>query len=211
MADTRAYNSPRRQRQAEHTRSEILGAARRLFSDRGYAATPITEIAADAGVSVPTLYASVGSKAAIALALVEFIDDEVDMATLAAPQFEATTGLGVLRANANLCRVLNEQCGDIMRALLSAAAADSEVAPAAAQGRQIHRDGCRMVVERLDSLEVLSHDLTVEQATAILTTTTAPEAVEQLVAEHGWTYDDVENWLIRALPRLLLDPAAHPG
>jgi AcrR family transcriptional regulator len=43
----------------------MLDAARRLFLERGYAATTIPEIAAAAGVAVPTIYWAFGSKRAI--------------------------------------------------------------------------------------------------------------------------------------------------
>lgn len=43
----------------------MLDAARRLFIERGYGATTIPEIAAAAGVAVPTIYWAFGSKRAI--------------------------------------------------------------------------------------------------------------------------------------------------
>ena len=43
----------------------MLDAARRLFLERGYAATTIPEIAAAAGVAVPTIYWAFGSKRAL--------------------------------------------------------------------------------------------------------------------------------------------------
>ena len=43
----------------------MLEAARRLFLERGYAATTIPQIAAAADVAVPTIYWAFGSKRAI--------------------------------------------------------------------------------------------------------------------------------------------------
>ena len=43
----------------------MLDAARRLFLERGYAGTTVPEIAAAAGVAVPTIYWAFGSKRAI--------------------------------------------------------------------------------------------------------------------------------------------------
>jgi AcrR family transcriptional regulator len=204
MTEARAYRSPRRAAQAAETRRQILSAARRLFSERGYAFTPINAIAAEAGVSVPTVYANVGSKAQLALALVEFINDEVDMASLAAAQFSATTPRAVLAANAHLARVLNEQCGDIILSLLSAAASSAEVDPAASEGRRVHREGCEAVAARLDAMGALAEHVDVDQAGAILATYTGPEAVGRLILEYGWSFDEVETWLGDAMPRLLL-------
>ena len=60
-----AMSRPSRQKiAAAATRREILGAAERLFAEQGYAQTSIVDIAAAAGVSVPTIYASVGQKKA---------------------------------------------------------------------------------------------------------------------------------------------------
>jgi len=206
MSEERAYRSLRRARQAEQTREEILSAARRLFGENGYAATTISEIAATAGVSVPTVYASVGSKAKLALSLVAFINEEVDMASLAAAQAQATTPQDLLAANAHLARVLNERCGDIIRALLSAAASSSEVVPAADEGRRVHREGCYAVAARLQEMGALNEKVDAARSGAVLAAYTAPETIERLTAEHGWTFDELEAWLTYAMSRLLLRP-----
>jgi DNA-binding transcriptional regulator YbjK len=52
----RRYDSTGRQAQARRSREAILDAARRQFLDAGYAATTIAAIAAEAGVSVETIY-----------------------------------------------------------------------------------------------------------------------------------------------------------
>src|SRR5450759_4910552 len=54
-----------RRRDRAETRARMLDAARRLFLERGYAATTILEIAAAAGVAVPTIYWAFGSKRAM--------------------------------------------------------------------------------------------------------------------------------------------------
>src|SRR5262245_36526950 len=71
-----AATPSRRAKQAEQTRSEIIGAARRLFASQGYAATSVKDIAREAGVSVQTLYDSVGSKADLVRRLNDLIDAE---------------------------------------------------------------------------------------------------------------------------------------
>jgi AcrR family transcriptional regulator len=63
--------SPGRKRRGEgHTRrDEILGAAKELFLEEGYAATTIRKIADRVGVSAPALYLYFSDKEAIMLAL----------------------------------------------------------------------------------------------------------------------------------------------
>ena len=51
-------------------RDDILGAARVLFAERGYAATSVREIAEAVGVTKPTLYYHFGSKDGLFTALV---------------------------------------------------------------------------------------------------------------------------------------------
>ncbi len=61
----RRYDSSRRRAQAEDTRSAIVRAARDLFLDQGYGRTTIADIAGSTGVSVETIYAAFGNKAAL--------------------------------------------------------------------------------------------------------------------------------------------------
>src|SRR5262249_18658816 len=58
----RRYDATRRRQAAARTHAAILDAARELFTERGYTATPMTTIADRAGVALDTVYASVGRK-----------------------------------------------------------------------------------------------------------------------------------------------------
>jgi len=58
----RVYRSDLRADQARATRRQVVTAASRLFAERGYAATTIAAIAAEAGVSRKTVFTSVGGK-----------------------------------------------------------------------------------------------------------------------------------------------------
>lgn len=66
---TRKYHSPRRRLAAEETKRRILASARHLFAADGFEATPVAKIAEHAGVSVDTVYATVGRKPKILLAV----------------------------------------------------------------------------------------------------------------------------------------------
>jgi AcrR family transcriptional regulator len=65
----RKYDASRRRAAAELTRAAVLRAARELFTSRGYAGTSVAEIARVAGVSVDTLYETVGRKPQLLLAV----------------------------------------------------------------------------------------------------------------------------------------------
>src|ERR1700738_4766032 len=59
----REYDSTRRRAQARQTREAILDVARRRFLADGFAPTTIAAIAAEAGVSVDSIYKTFGRKA----------------------------------------------------------------------------------------------------------------------------------------------------
>lgn len=65
----RPYDATRRRAAAEQTRMRVLAAARELFLTEGYDATPVTQVARRAGVSVDTVYATVGRKPQLLLAV----------------------------------------------------------------------------------------------------------------------------------------------
>jgi AcrR family transcriptional regulator len=67
----RPYDSSNRARQAQETRRRIVDAAALLFVRDGYSATSISAIAKQAGVAVPTIYATLRSKANILRAVVD--------------------------------------------------------------------------------------------------------------------------------------------
>jgi AcrR family transcriptional regulator len=65
----RSYDASRRREAAEQTKLRVLRAAAELFTTRGYAVTSVADIAQAAGVSVDTLYAAVGRKPQLLLAV----------------------------------------------------------------------------------------------------------------------------------------------
>src|SRR3954447_27046908 len=67
----RPYRSARRETQARHTRRRIVEAATSVFLRRGYAGATVRAIAAEAGVSVPTVELAFGTKARLLRAAID--------------------------------------------------------------------------------------------------------------------------------------------
>ena len=199
-----AMSRPSRQKiAAAATRREILGAAERLFAEQGYAQTSIVDIAAAAGVSVPTIYASVGQKKALVLALVSFVGEGAGMGDAQRALAAASTADDVLAAAAGLNRRLLEDRGDVVRAIRSAANVEPDVAAAYAAAQRMHREGSARVARRLASLGALASTTTPEEATAAIELLTGVETYETLLGR-GWSLDHAERWIVAALRRLLL-------
>ena len=124
MANGLPIGMSRRAEYAEATRQAIVGAARRLFSERGYFATKVDDIAALARVAPATVYAVSGGKQGLLRTLTETATTD--------PAVEATVGSieklddpsAILRLVAATVRSMREQFGDVVRVLINTAPHD---------------------------------------------------------------------------------------
>lgn len=192
--------------QAQETKRLILDAALRLFTSRGYGATSVNEIAAGAGVAVPTVYASVGTKPELLRLLLDRVDEQARVADHVQRVLTANQPRDILAAQVNLTRALVENAGPIIVALRSAASVEPELATAYAEGMARNRAGAEATVQRIADADALRRDVPPERAAAILATLTRPVLWESLTGDFGWSFDDAENWLTSVLTRELLEP-----
>ena len=75
----RPYRSALREEQAERTKLLIAKAARERFVEAGWAGTSVRSVATAAGVSEATVYAVYGTKAGLAVSLVDSADADADV------------------------------------------------------------------------------------------------------------------------------------
>jgi AcrR family transcriptional regulator len=189
---------------ADQTRREILEAARRLFAERGYVGTSVSDIAEEAGVAVQTIYARLESKRGMLMGLIDLIDEQAGVGELVAAVISATTPVDALRAEVRLTRTFQERCGDIIGALFAAAGAEPDLAGAVTEGQRRHRDGAQLTIERITALGGLHDGVSPERATALIALSTTHEAWRELVDAHGLNWEDAETWLTEALGRAVL-------
>jgi AcrR family transcriptional regulator len=207
---TTRTRTDRRQAMAGQTRRDILQTARRLFARQGYAATSVTDIASEAGVAVQTIYARLGSKRGMLMALIDLIDEEADAGALAAGVRAAGLPADALAAEVRLTRVFQERCGDIIGALFAAAAVEPDLAAAVAEGQRRHRDGARLAVARITELGGLRENLAPERAAALIAIATTHEAWRELRHAYGLSWDDAETLLCDTLGRAVLTTSPAP-
>ena len=81
---SRPYRSALRAEQAEQTRLRIAHAARNCFIERGWAGTSVRSVATAAGVSEATVFAVYGTKAGLAISLVDSADADADITRMLA-------------------------------------------------------------------------------------------------------------------------------
>jgi AcrR family transcriptional regulator len=196
----------RRARQAEQTRAEILTAARSLFAQGGYAKTSVKEVAAAAGVSVQTVYDSVGSKADLVRELNDHIDAEAGIAAIAMTIPTIDDPHELIAVPARIARALLESCGDILRATMSALPSDPALAPVVQEGRQRHELGTRGLASRLQALGVLRAGLSADEAGATMAVLSDPWLAVRLADEYAWPAEQIETWTTQILERVILGP-----
>jgi TetR/AcrR family transcriptional regulator of autoinduction and epiphytic fitness len=206
----RRYESAYRQEQAQLTRRAILNAAAKLFVEPGYAATPLTTIAAEAGVAIQTVYKIFGSKRDLLSALVDVTvagDDEP--VPLAERQFvsdiQALPG-----ARAKLARYAahltdtHARNATVMVALAGAATADPDAAAIWRKNMDERRQAMTMFAAELAG----TAELTVDMDTAIDVLWLAMDVrnYDWLVRERGWPPEKFQRWYVDTVAAAILGP-----
>ena len=200
----RRYYSPRRRAQADATRAAIAAAARRLFTERGWAGTTVREVARAAEVAEPTVYAVYGSKAGLAYALVNAVESAADAGRQAAELANASGDpAGQLAAMIGFDRRLYEHGGDVLAVLRDAGRSQAELAAAYDAGRT-HADQLRRSVLAAWPHGALRAGLDQGEAADVYAALCNIDVYRVLTEERGWSPDRVERWLYQTLCQLLL-------
>ncbi|MEU6248200.1 helix-turn-helix domain-containing protein [Glycomyces sp. NPDC047010] len=198
----RTYESLHRTEQAQRTRAEIAAAARRLFTTGGWAATTVRQVAQEAGVAVPTVYAAYGSKTGLALALADAADFVADPATeLAGLQAAEGDPPAQLAAMAAYDRRLFERSGDLIAMLRDAGRTEPELGQAYLDGRR-RADALR--TEVFASWPAGALRAGVQRSLDVYAALCSIDVYNTLAEERSWSPDQIETWWAAILPRELL-------
>ena len=193
-----------RERHAQQTRSEILRAARVLFAERGYTRTSVRDVARAAGVSAQTVYDSLGSKSALVAHLNDQIDAEANVSEIARTTMESGNPEQVAALSAAITRSILENCGDILHALVTGAAAEPALERVLVEGNRRHQQGAEQVVGALERMGALTTSVTRPEAVDSLAAVTDFRFAQVLRDSYGWSLDRVEAWMVRMSRTLLL-------
>ncbi len=204
----RRYDASRRRQAAARTRAAILEAARQLFSERGYTATPMAAIASRAGVALDTDYATVGRKPELARLLIETAISGTDRATpaeqrdyvrsiQAAP--DAETKIAVYAAAITAIAPRMALVLDIIQQ-----AASTEPQLAALRTEIAERRAANMRLFVADLAAAASLRLDQGEAADIVWATNSAEMYQLLVGQRGWTPQRYERFLTDTWQRVLL-------
>jgi AcrR family transcriptional regulator len=206
----RPYDSALRKQQSGQTRMRILDAAQKLFAERGYAASTVEAIAAEAQVAVDTVYASFGSKRSLLQSLlgVRVGGDEarIDLLDRAGPQAvrrETDQRRQITAFAADLTAIL-ERAGPVDGIIRGAAAVDADIAEFRVKAQEGRYRNMQQLVSWLAANGPLKPGLTEEDATAIVWTMTSPEVHHLFRVVRGWPPERYTAWLGESLTGILL-------
>jgi AcrR family transcriptional regulator len=206
----RSYDATRRQERTRLTRLRVIDAARRLFLERGYPATTMELIGAEADVPQATLYRLFPSKSALLKAVVDTsaVGDDQPVALHERPDVLALRDepdpTRYLAGFAHVARVVHERFDPVRRMLHSAAAIDSDAASMLATVANQRYKGQGVVARNLARRGALRDGVSEKQAHDVIYALMSPELRNVLVTERRWSSDKYETWLATTLCELLL-------
>ena len=204
MTTPRAYHSQLREQQAENTRRLIATAARARFLEKGWSGTSVRSVAEEAGVSEATVYAVYGSKAGLAISLMDAAEQRADVRRAVA-ELEQHAGdpVAQLRTFVAFDRRLFELGGDVIRLLAEARRQHPALGKAYDEGRR-RGEAERAKVFSAWPGAVWRAGTDVGKALGVYALLVSLESYDMATGERGWTADQVEQWWTDTLVELLL-------
>jgi AcrR family transcriptional regulator len=164
----------------------------------------VRDIAEAAGVSAQTVYDSIGSKQALVARLNDLIDAEAGIGAIASAAARSGDAQQVATMSARITRSILEHCEDILRALVTGAAAEPEIQVVLEEGHRRHLDGARSVVRTLQDMKALPRATDTTTAAEDLAALTDFRFALLLRESYGWSLDRIESWMAGASRDLLL-------
>ncbi|MGW5640691.1 TetR/AcrR family transcriptional regulator [Streptomyces sp. NPDC003832] len=198
-----------RAEKARRTRQRMLDASARLFTEKGWTATTVEDIARTAEVGVQTVYFTFGTKRKL---LKELLDTSVagdldPLSTLERPWAREVLDEPVPAAQLALqaagARRILERSAPILE-VVRAATADPEIAELwRTHTGQRHTVQLRFA-QALAAKGSLRHGHDSESAADVALVVLGPESYNLLVTHRGWTPDRWQDWAADSLIRQLL-------
>jgi AcrR family transcriptional regulator len=209
---TRSYRSSRREAAALHTRRRVLEAARSAFVG-GYAGVTIRAIAAEAGVSVPTVELLFGTKARLLKTAIDVAiagDDEalamLDRSWTDAA-IAATSADEFLSVVAKVIGAAQARSAGLVLAAFEGSSKDAELAELTEQLIRQRAITARWIVDGLAAKADLREELTLPEAVDTIWLLMEPAVFDRLVRHRHWTVDRYQDWFARTARRLLVADA----
>jgi AcrR family transcriptional regulator len=203
--DKRRYVQRARAASSDETRRRILAAARATLERGPLGALKVEEVAREAGVSRSTLYLLFGSRAGLFDALARHLRDEAGFDRLLTA-FRLPDALEAHASAQCAAAEVYAAMPQLARALFTLAAIDPEAVAAVRAIEDGRRPGQAHLARRLSEQGYLRDDVSIEEATDILTVTSSFGAFDELFEGGGLPVEVVAERLIAIAQRSIVRP-----
>lgn len=203
----RRYDASRRRDRAAATRARILRAGEQLFAERGFGAVTAADIAGAADVSVPTVYATLGSKTRLLGALLTSLEGRAGGSARRDRIRAEPDPLARIAEFVQWSRVLYQGGIGVIRAV-HRSPGDPAMTELRREGDRRRRAGVRELVTSLaqDGALTLRRPDAIDRAFVL----TGPDVYLGCVDDCGWAPRRYERWLTGVLSTELVGPSERP-
>jgi AcrR family transcriptional regulator len=190
----------------------VVGAARDLFLERGYAATTVEAISGQSDVPPATIYRLFSSKLGILKALldVSIAGDDQDLTLQGRPEITALFAEPdpekLLAGFSGINIAINTRSAEVYRILVSASGSDPEAAALLTTYTGMRDQGQQLIAAALARAGALQLGMRERDAADIIHALMSPELYRLLVIDRGWPPERYERWLTSTLIDRLLAP-----
>jgi TetR/AcrR family transcriptional regulator, regulator of autoinduction and epiphytic fitness len=198
-----------RTEQARKTRSRVIEAATRLFVQRGYAPTTMRAIAAEAGVSVPTVELLFGTKAQLLHVVIDVAvagDDEPVPVLSRAWAADAQSERDLADFLSVVAQVMSEaqaRSAGVILAAYEAAAADPDIQLLILDRESQRERTTAWIVDSVLERAALRPGLDKGGAIDTVWMLMDPVIFNRLTRHRGWSPDRYASWFADSVIRLL--------
>jgi AcrR family transcriptional regulator len=203
--DKRQYVQRARAESTDATRRRILAAARASLERGPLGALRVDEIARSAGVSRSTVYLLYGSRAGLFDALARHLRYEAGFDALL-DEFRKPDALEAMRGSQRAAVRMYAKLPNLARALFTLSSIDPDAVAAVRAIEDGRRPGQADIAGRLAEQGYLRSDVSVAEATDILTVITSFQAFDELFDGSGLPTETVADRLIAMAERSICRP-----
>ena len=209
-ASARRYQSALREDRARRTHRRVLEAATAVFLDRGYAGTTIRAVAAEAGVSVPTVEMLFGTKSRLLKAAIDVAvaGDDEPVAVLDRPWAQAAEDARSLDEFLSLVAAAltaaQRRSAGLVLAVFEGSSRDAELAALRDQMAAQREATAAWIVRGLTRIARLRRGCGADEAVDVVWLLMDPAVFVRLTRQRRWSMARYRRWIADALAGLLL-------
>lgn len=193
-----------RNRRSRRSRAALLDAAWRLIEERGAEAVTMEQVAQEAGVTRRAVYLHFPSRAEFFTALLNHIDEVLDLRGSIAPIVAAPDGPSALDAWATHVARYHARIRPVAQAVDRARRTDEGAAALWSRAMTNWHRACRALAGRLAEEGLLSAPWTAETAADLLWALMSVDLLEDLVEDRGWSLERYAELLAITVRRSLV-------